>query len=342
MKNLESSNNRKTKKSIFSNQFFVLVVLIVVSLVFFAFVTPNYSFVKISNLNNILTDAVIPAIFAFGMAMIIACSGFDLSLGHLASMVALIVAYLMNPGIKCNPVLAILVGLVAAALVGAANGLIVSRSGISSFIVTLGMQFFIIGYRQTITNGSSVYISNEGFKWLAKSDLGVSNLLIILVIVGFLCYLLMEKSTLGRKIQFIGENVEASKFMGINIYNITLYTFVFGAILAGIGGILFAARAGAVQINSVDSKLLDAITIAVFAKVLFSRYNTLGIILVAILISMISTGMNMLGVQTGWIDFMKGFVVLVSILLSFLLNSPVIKKSINPRKGVKDGCKEAV
>jgi len=313
------------KNLITSPQTLIFILLILASLVFFTFKTPNFSYLKISNLNNILTDAVIPAIFAFGMGIILAGSGFDLSLGTIASIIALIVAYLMSYGIGFYPIPAILIGLLIAAGIGTVSGLLVSRLGISSFIVTLGMQFLIIGVRQTITGGSSVYINNPSFKGLASNQFGVSNLVIILIIVGVLCYFLMEKSTFGRKIQFVGENIEASKFMGLDIKNITMLIFTLGAILAGFGGILFAARAGAVQINSVDSMLLDAITIAVFSSVLFGRFRTIGIVLVAILISMIGTGMNMMGVQTGWIDFMKGLILLISIVMSALMNLPKTK-----------------
>jgi ribose transport system permease protein len=273
------------------------------------------------------------------MGIILAGSGFDLSLGHIASMVALIVAYLMSGGVRLDPISATLIGLLAAGGVGAVSGLLVSRMGISSFIVTLGMQFLIIGIRQIITRGQSVYISNEAFKWLATSAFGISNLVIILVFVSVLCFLLMEKSTLGRKVQFIGSNIEASKFMGINVKDLTMLTFILGAVLAGFGGVLFAARAGAVQINSVDSKLLDAITIAVFSSIIFGKYQSSGIVLVAILISMIGTGMSMLGIRTEWIDFMKGFILLFSIFISrFLnLNPSLAQISIfKIQKGAKD------
>lgn len=306
-----------------SPQMIRFVVLLISVFLLFTFLIPNFSFVRVSNLNNILTDSVIPAIFGFGMGIIIAGSGFDLSLGHVASMVASIVAYLMTRGFDFHPLIAILVGLLVAGSVGAINGLLVSRMGISSFIVTLGMQFLIIGARQLITRGQSVYINNEGFKWLAKRPLGISNLLFVLILVSIICFILMEKSSYGRKVHFVGSNIEASRFSGINVKNITLSIFVFGAALAGFGGILFAARAGAVQINSVDSKLLDAITIAVFSSVLFGRFKTVGIVFVAVLISMIATGMTMLGVKTEWIEFVKGFILLSSIVLSKFTNEPI-------------------
>ncbi len=306
----------------------MFLILIAAVAAFFAFVIPNFSFFRVINLNNMLTDSVIPAIFAFGMGIVIAGGGFDLSLGHIASVAALIAAYLMSGGIKFDPILAIIIGLAVSALIGLVNGLLVSRMGISSFIVTLGMQFLLIGIRQIITYGQSVYINNAAFKSLAKTEIGVSNLVIILAVIGVLSYLFMEKSPYGRKIQFIGQNIEASRFMGINIRSITMVTFILAAVYAAIGGTLFAARAGAVQINSVDSKLLDAITIAVFSGVIFGRFRALGIVLAALLISMISTGMSMLGIKTEWIEFMKGFILLSSIFLARFMNTGSINQLV--------------
>jgi len=310
----------KQKTPIISLQMLVFLILILAVFALFTFLTPDFCFLKIENLNNILTDAVIPAIFALGMGIIIAGGGIDLSLGHIASMVAIIVTYLMSRGIEFNLALPILVGLVTAAGIGAVSGLLVSRLGISSLIVTLGMMFLIIGIRQIITGGQSIYINNEAFKRIAVNEFGISNLVIILMIVGVLCYLTMERSIFGRKIQFVGANIKASRFMGIDVKNFTMYTFILGAVLAAFGGILFAARAGAVQINSVDSNLLGALCIAVFSSVLFGRFKTSGIILVAILISMIGMGMSMMGIKTGWIDFMKGLILLFSILMAKFMN----------------------
>jgi rhamnose transport system permease protein len=310
-----------------SPQMLMFVILLVVVFVLFTFLTPNFSYIRIQNLNNILTDSVIPAIFAFGLGIIIAGSGFDLSLGAVASLIALIVAYLLSGGIRFDPAVAILIGLLIAGVIGTSSGLLVSRMGISSFIVTLGMQFLVIGIRQKVTGGQSVYITNSAFKWLATNQYGLSNLVIILIIVAVICYFFMEKSTFGRKIQFIGSNIEASKFMGMDIKNITMSTFTLGAILAGFGGILFAARAGGVQINSVDSKLLDAITIAVFSSIVFGRFRTSGIILVAILISMIGTGMSMMGIKTEWIEFVKGLILLFSIIMARYMNSQTARSN---------------
>ncbi len=274
-------------------------------------------FFAITNFNNILADMVIPSVFALGMGIIFSVGGFDLSLGHIGSISALIVAYMMSPAIYLLPFPAIIIVVIIAGLIGALSGLVVSRFGVSSFIVTLGMQFLIIGIRQNITGGRAVYIGLAEFKNLAGRTNGVSHLLISLLVIGLLCYFFMERTTIGRKIQFVGSNINASEYKGIDIRNITMLAFSLGGVLAGLGGILYAARVGTVQINSADSYLLDAITIAVLSKVLFGgKYKTVGIIAVALLISMIGTGMVMLKLQAEWVIFAKGFIILCAIFIS--------------------------
>ena len=295
----------------------MFLVLLVSVFALFSFLIPNGSFYLPRNLNNMVTDMVIPAIFALGMGIIFSAGGFDLSLGHIASICALVVAYLMSPTFMYLPGFAIFIGILLAIALGGISGLIVSRLGVSSFIVTLGMQFLIIGLRQIVTGGQMIYISHAGFKSIASSPLGFSNMIIVLIIVAVACYIFMERTTVGRKIQFIGANIEASRYMGINVKMLTMLTFILGAVMACIGGVLFSARAGAVQLNSADAMLLDAITIAVLSKVMFNnKYKTFGIIAVAFLISMITTGMSMSGIPSEWVEFVKGLIIVISIIMS--------------------------
>ncbi len=305
------------EKNMPSKQTLIFIGLLIVVFVAFSIIVPDGNFFKLSNVSNILADMVIPAIFALGMGIVFAGGGFDLSLGHIGSLSALVIAYLMSPTFYFVPSSAVIMGVLLACVIGALSGVIVSRLGISSFIVTLGMQFFVIGLRQLITGGKSVYISHEGFKSLSSDTLGISNMLIVLVIVGIFCFLFMERAVIGRKIQFMGSNIEASVFKGINVKVLTMLTFIIAAGLSAIGGMLFSARAGAVQLNSVDALLLDAITIAVLSKVLFhNKFKTIGIIAVAFLISMLGTGISMTGVRTEWVEFVKGFIIVVSLYIS--------------------------
>lgn len=319
--------NRKGKKlKKIESEILGFLLLLLFVFLFFTFAVDDFNFLRGQNLLNIATDAVIPAVFAAGMGIIVAAGGFDLSLGHIGSIAALVTAYLMNPSIGMYPVPAILVGLLVGASIGLFSGYVVTRWGISSFIVTLGVQFLIIGIRQIITGGRSVYVANPGFKSLAGKTAGVPHLLIVLLIIGIIVYIVMEKTALGRKMQFIGSNIEGSRFIGIDTKNITMLTFVLGGVLAAFGGMLFAARAGAVQINSVDAKLLDAITIAIFSSVLCKRFRMIGIVMVSLLIVMIGTGMSMMGIKTEWIDFVKGCILLASIFLSKVSLSIMFRK----------------
>ncbi len=295
-----------------------IIFLAMLAIVFVTLSITATGFFSISNINNILSDMVIPAVFALGMGIIFSVGGFDLSAGHLASMSAMLIAYLMSSAYYLTGFSGTIIVLLMAAVVGAISGLIVSRLGVSSFIATLGMQFLIIGARFQITGGKSIYITLASFKAIAsRTSGGVSYLLFWLALIGLICYLFMERTTIGRKMQFIGSNIDASEYKGIDVRNLTLLAFVLGAILAATAGILMAAKAGTVMLASADSYLLDAITIAVLSKVLFGgKFKTVGIIAVAFLISMIGTGIIMLGWSSEWVTFAKGFIILIAIAIS--------------------------
>ncbi len=307
----------KTKnKFAISKQTIIFLAMLVI--VFVALSITATGFLNVTNIYNILSDMVIPAVFALGMGIIFAVGGFDLSLGHMGSMAALLAAYLMSPAVYLTGSAAAICAILVAVVVGAISGLIVSRLGVSSFIATLGMQFLIIGARFQITGGKSVYITLAGFKAIAtRTSSGFSTLLIWLALIAIACYIFMERTTIGRKMQFIGSNIDASEYKGIDVRNLTMLAFILGAVLAAVAGILMAAKSGTVMLASADSYLLDAITIAVLSKVLFGgKFRTIGIIAVAFLISMIGTGIIMLGWSSEWVTFAKGFIILVAIAIS--------------------------
>ncbi len=307
----------KTKnKFAVSKQTIIFIGMVVA--VFAALSITATGFFSWTNVNNILSDMVIPAVFALGMGIIFSVGGFDLSLGHMASMSALIVAYAMSSAMYLTGFAGSVLALIICAVAGAISGLVVSRLGVSSFIATLGMQFLIIGARFQITGGKTLYITYASFKAIVtRTSSGISTLLLWLALIGFICYIFMEKTTIGRKMQFIGSIIDASEYKGIDVRNLTLLAFVLGAVLAGVAGILMAAKSGTVMLSSADGYLLDAITIAVLSKVLFGgKFRTIGIIAVSFLISMIGTGIIMLGWSSEWVTFAKGFIILVAIGIS--------------------------
>ena len=298
--------------------------LIAVCAVIFTCLTPAY--IQPNNLTSMLLNATMPAVLALAMGIVISAGGFDLCLGHTAGFAALMCGYFLRV-MDMNVYVAIVLSILLAVLIGAVNGFMVSRMGISSFIATLGMQFVLVGVRQWISSGDS-YRANKVIRAIAQGNvLGVSNLIIysvlMLVLVGFL----MQKTPFGRKMQFVGSNITGSIYNGIPVKKYTFLAFLLSGLICGIVGVLQFSRLTSATINIGDGWLFNAMTIAVFSNVIFGRFQAHGIALVAILITMITTGINMLGVSSAWTNFVLGVILLASLLGGKYINFSNIKKA---------------
>jgi ribose/xylose/arabinose/galactoside ABC-type transport system permease subunit len=262
---------------------------------------------------SILLSAMMPAVLALSMGIVIAAGGFDLSIGHAAGFATLMCGYfLRSAGMGAYTAILCAIGL--AALIGALNGLMVARFGISSFIATLSTQFVLIGARQLITSGDS-YRANNAIKNIAQGNaLGVSNLIVISLAIRAITGIVMQKTAFGRKMQFVGANITASSFNGIPVRKYTFLSFLISGVIAGIVGVLQFSKLTSATINIGDGWLFNAMTIAVFSSVIFGRFKAQSVLLVAILITMITTGINMLGVSSAWTNFVLGVILLLSLV----------------------------
>ena len=291
------------KKWLPSWQTVFFIVLIGACALVFTLITP--AFITPMNLYSMLLNASMPAVLALAMGIVISAGGLDLCIGHTAGFSALMCGFFLR-ALDVNVYLSMIIAVLLAVLIGAINGFLVSRMGISSFIATLGMQFVLVGSRQWITSGDS-YRANKVIKSIAQGDLlGISNLILISFLIILLVGFLMQKTTFGRKMQFVGSNIVASRYSGIPVKNYTWMSFILSGTIAGLVGILQFSRLTSATINIGDGWLFNAMTIAVFSGVIFDRFKVHGIVLVSILITMITTGINMLGVSSAWSNFVLG------------------------------------
>lgn len=298
------------KKLLPSSQTLAFVGLMLVCLLVFGLLKPAYA--TGSNLYAIVLSACLSAVLACSMGIVISAGGFDLCIGHTAGFAALMCGYFLRTvGLDAWPAMAL--ALASALLIGAINGFLISRMGISSFIVTLGMQFVLVGVRQWITAGNSYRASNVLKKFAQGQVLGVSNLILIsaamLIVIGFV----MQKTAFGRKMQFTGANIIAADYSGIPTKRYTFLAFLLSSGIAGVVGILQFGKLTSATNNMGDGWLFNAMTIAVFSGVIFGRFKAHGIALVALLITMITTGINMLGVSSAWTNFVLGAILLFSL-----------------------------
>ena len=314
-----NANNSALKNIIPPKETLILVGILISMVLFFQIFTST--FVDKANFVDILKDASKLCVISFGMAIIIAAGGIDLSLGHIAGFSAIIATTILkeyNVGI----VVGLICGLSIGVIFGLFNGLLVSYLGISSFIVTLGTQFIILGLRYLITNGNIIMFLPDAYTIIGNGKIfSIHNTILIMITLGIICYYQMERTVFGRRVSSTGGNITASWLSCINIRKYTMLTFVMGGIFASITGIVHTSHMEVVSVDIGDGFLLDALIIAVFSVVVYGRMKTLGVVLVTVMLMALTNGLTMMGVNPFFVKFVKGSLLLGALSINMAIQS---------------------
>ncbi len=302
----------KSAKALLS-EYFIFVIFIALVIVL-TLLKP--SFIQPSNLVNILKQASINGILSFGMMFVIIAGGFDMSVGSTVAFTG-IVAALMGQGqypIVVPLVMAMLAGLV----VGVVNGVGVAVGDLPPFIMTLGTMTAVRGLALLTSDGKPVTGISEGYKAVAASSIaGIPMLAVFLVIVILICSFVLAKTVYGRRVYACGGNLQAARVSGINTTMIRISTFAIAGLLAGLSGFLMTSRVTIGQPTAAESYEMDAITACVVGGVSMSGGvgKPWGVVVGCLLITVITNGLDILGVSSHWQKIVKGLIIVLAVLI---------------------------
>ena len=229
------------------------------------------SFFTASNMWNILRQISTNALLAFGMTFVILIGGIDLSVGPLLAFSGVFAAYVM--GNLGWPIWAAIAGsIILCSMVGMLNGVIVTKTGIAPFVVTLSVQQIFRGFAMLLANGAPIRIRDQGFINIGTTYIGpVAFPVIYMIIIMALCYVVLNKTQFGRHIYALGGNKTAARFAGIRTQRIEVMVYALSGFLAGIAGIVLAARMTAGVPATGDGYECDAIAAVVLGRRQFHR-----------------------------------------------------------------------
>jgi ribose transport system permease protein len=181
---------------------FGTVLAMIIMLVVFGILAPD-SFLTGENLINILDQSALTAIIASGLTLVLVVGEFDLSVGYLASLGGILATGLIVKQ-KLPMLIAILLTLIAAALIGIFNGILVTKARVNAVVATLGVGTVLIGLSFGYTQGSPIISVPDSFLNLAAGDtFGVHNPIVAMVIVLVILWLLLNRTSLGQRIHAI-------------------------------------------------------------------------------------------------------------------------------------------
>ena len=295
------------------------------------------SFFTASNMWNILRQISTNALLAFGMTFVILIGGIDLSVGPLLAFSGVFAAYVM--GNLGWPIWAAIAGsIILCSMVGMLNGVIVTKTGIAPFVVTLSVQQIFRGFAMLLANGAPIRIRDQGFINIGTTYIGpVAFPVIYMIIIMALCYVVLNKSQFGRHIYALGGNKTAARFAGIRTQRIEVMVYALSGFLAGIAGIVLAARMTAGVPATGDGYECDAIAAVVLGGASFTGgIGTIGGTLIgAIIIGVLNNGLNMLNVASFWQYVAKGVVILLAVMVDVLRKQSKDKRKALPKKAAK-------
>ena len=273
-----------------------------------------------NNLLNLLRQASVNALIAFGMTFVILTAGIDLSVGSILAFTGAIIAMMILNGTPAW--LAGFIGLMLGAVLGAINGLFITWGRVTPFIATLATMTIWRGATYVFTGGNPVTGGKTNtsffFQFIGQGYLfGIPFPVIITLIAFIICYILLHKTAFGRKIFALGGNEKAAFVAGVKTKKLLIIIYTISGLLAALAGFILTSRLGSAQPDAGMSYEMDAIASTVIggASLMGGKGRMSGTLVGALLIASLSNGMNLLGINSFYQQIVKGVVILIAVMI---------------------------
>jgi len=280
----------------------------------FSFLAP--SFMTGANFLNILQQSSINACIALGMTFVIISGGIDLSVGPTAAISAVVGALLMSAGISI-PV-ALFGALATGMACGLFSGSLVAFAGLQPFIVTLGGLSLFRALALIVTGGNPIFGIPQEFRSVINGQfLGIPTTVVIVAIIAFLLWVVLNRSPLGEYILAVGGNQEAARIAGVPVTRTKITVYVLSGGLAAVAGMILVGRLGAADPTMGNLWELNAIAAAAIggASLMGGKGSVFGTLLGAIILGALTNGLTLLNVQAFYQLLATGIIILVAMLI---------------------------
>lgn len=304
-----------------------LSLLIAAVVVAFSFLIPNI-FWSSANFQSIASQMPVLGVLALAMAVTMLTGGINLSIIATMNACGLVMAWVATnyPPTLGSMVLVILAGLAMALVIGSINGFLIAVVRVSPILATLGIMTLLNGINILISKGSAISNFPEYILAINSTNiLGIPVPLIVFLAVVSVMWIILEKTAFGRTIYLIGSNERATHYSGINTRKTIVWVYILSSILCVIAALLMMSKLNSAKASYGESYLLVSILAAVLGGVNpdggFGK--VFGMVMALILLQMLESGLNILGVSSYitmalWGGLLLAFIFLKGINLSQL------------------------
>jgi ribose transport system permease protein len=273
-------------------------------------------FLNATNIAIVMQQASINIVLAAGMTFVILTGGIDLAVGSVLAISAVTAVSVSLTGFSF---LAIPAGLLMGLFFGMINGSLVAFVNLPPFIVTLGAMTAVRGLARLMGGDTTVFNPQLPFAWIGNARLfGIPWLVIIALLVIAVSWFVLRRTVLGVRIYAVGGNPQAARLSGIKVWMILLFAYAVSGLLAGLGGVMSAARtfsANGAQLGLAYE--LDAIAAVILGGTSFvgGIGTIIGTLIGALIIAVLSNGLILMNVSEIWQFIIKGLVIIGAVTL---------------------------
>lgn len=345
--NKKDSNNALIMTLLKGRTFIVLIVL----LFFFSFAASN--FLTMNTALLIGKHVALYGILAIGMTYVIITGGIDLSVGAIVGLGGMIAGGLLQKGLTLpmfgvtlyfNVPAVVLITIAVGALIGIANGLIITKFNVAPFIATLGMMYVARGFANIHSKGATYSdlkgyeaLGNQGWSFFGSRLFGIPVGLIILVVLSVVFAIILKQTSFGWHVFSIGGNEKAAKLSGVKVERVKILVYMISGICAAIVGIIASSQLAASHPATGESWEMNAIAAAVLGGTsMAGGIGTIGgTIIGAFVIGVINDGMVMCGISEFWQMVIKGLVIVLAVIIDQFQRNLQAKMALKARNESK-------
>lgn len=305
----------------------VAFVVLIALLIFFSVFTDNFA--AWNNVVNIMQATAVNGVLGVAVTFVIISGGIDLAVGTMMTLTAVMAGIILtNLGMPLP--IGILGALASGAVLGTISGTAVAKLKIPPFIATLGMMQIARGLALVFSGTRPIYFNDTPNYSLISPDstlaliipgLEIPNGVMIMFLVAILASIVLNRTLFGRYIFALGSNEEAARLSGVNVDFWKILTYALSGMICGVAGLIISSRLNSAQPALGLGYELDAIAAVVIGGTSLSggRGTILGTIIGAFIMSVLTNGLRIMGVQEEWKIVVTGVIIIVAVFVDIML-----------------------
>jgi ribose transport system permease protein len=293
-----------------------LLVLVIVGAV-----TAGETFTSLNNLLTILRQASIIGVISIGMTLVIIAGGIDLSVGSVMGLASVVgaLAIVQNVVDQTHWIVMALVAVAVGIAAGFINGIVIAYGKVVAFMATLAMLVAARGLAETLAERRTLQVGGqrEFITFMNLDILGVDMLIWFFAIVAALGWVLLNRTTFGRRTVAIGGNREAARLAGINVRRHTMWLYAISGLCAGIAAVMILGRTTAGSSTNGQLYELDAIAAVVVGGTLLvgGRGTITGTVFGVLIFATLTNVFVQNNLNSSVQQIAKGVIIVVAVLL---------------------------